>query len=214
MTIEEQPLTGVILVSFEYPPRRLTPISDVVFQLANFCLKNKVAVWVVTFDDWRSEITNEKGIVVNRIPNHIPNSISDLSTVLNLKCAYQAAIAAIMHEHQVDIIHLFEWQTLPLLVPWGGHIKPKIVYSTSSIQMSRENAGSPYHQGLKKIEERALTKADLILVDTDQLMLNAIETYNLEAEKVLREKIRQKKIAPKIFQHYLSLMAPEQKEER
>ncbi|MCF2142934.1 MAG: glycosyltransferase family 4 protein [Candidatus Heimdallarchaeota archaeon] len=209
----EKFLTGVILVSFEYPPRRLSPISDVVFQVANFCLKKGVDVWVVTFDDWRSEITNENGIVVNRIPNHVPNNISDLTTILNLKCAYQAAIAAIMHEHQVDILHLFEWQTLPLLVPWGGNIQPKIIYTTTSIQMSRENARSPYNQGLKKIEEQALTNTDLILVDTDQLMLNAIKAYNLEPKKVVTQKIRQRKIASKIFQQYLTLFPPESKEE-
>ncbi|RLI64131.1 hypothetical protein DRO91_02465 [Candidatus Heimdallarchaeota archaeon] len=209
----EKSLSGVILVSFEYPPRRLSPISDVVFQLATFCLKKETNVWVVTFDDWRSDITNENGIVVNRIPNHIPNNISDLTIILNLKCAYQAAIAAIMHEHQVDIIHLFEWQTLPLLVPWDGNIQPKVVYTTTSIQISRENAHFPYHQGLKKIEEKALKNVDLILVDTDQLMLNAIEEYNLDPAKVITQKIRQRKIAPKIFQQYLTLLPSEYKEE-
>jgi len=203
---ENQQLSGIILVSFEYPPRRLTPMSDVVFHLATYCLKKNLCVWVITFDDWRSEITREKGIVVNRIPNWIPNNISEISTAMNLKNAYQAAIGAIIHEHKVDIIHFFEWQTLPLLVPWGGNIKPKIVYSTTAIQLSRSQTTSPYRQELKKIEEKALTKVDLLFVDNDQLMINAIEAYNLDVKKVLTQKTRDRKIASKIFEQYLRLV--------
>jgi len=176
---------GVILVSFEYPPRRLTKTSDVIFSLAKYLTKQKVKTHVITFDDWRSSIEVENKIIVNRIPNHVPNNISPFSTVMNLKPAYQSAITSILQKEQIDVIHFFDWQTLPLLIPWGSSMDAVKLYTTSSVQFTRDASSSPHNDGIKKVEQKSLREFDLILADSIDVMKILHSDYEIDDKKVL-----------------------------
>ncbi|MHA1442394.1 MAG: glycosyltransferase family 4 protein, partial [Candidatus Heimdallarchaeota archaeon] len=147
--VKDKP-TGVILLSFEFPPRRLSKTSDQIADLANYLAKQNVKTWIITFDDWRADIEKlAKNITIIRIPNHVPNNITHLSTIMNLKPAYQSAIANIIHERRIDIIHLFEWTTLPAIIPWEEKLQQKLVFSASSLQKTRDASASPYNDGIK-----------------------------------------------------------------
>ncbi|MDY6968327.1 MAG: glycosyltransferase, partial [Spirochaetota bacterium] len=121
---------------------------------------------------------------VIRIPNHIPNNISIFSTVMNLKVAYQSAIAAIINQERIDLIHFFEWQTIPLLIPWGDILKVQKVYSTTSIQRTRNLSKSPLASGIEKLEELSLNKSDLILASSEKLSKLINENYDVKAENL------------------------------
>ena len=176
---------GVILVSFEYPPRRLSKTSDVVFKTAQYLTKQKVKTHVITFDDWRSSIEVENKVIVNRIPNYIPNNISPFSTTMNLKPAYQSAIASVLNKEEIDVIHFFEWQTLPLLIPWATSLDAVKIYSTSSVQVTRDVASSPHNDGVKKVEQLGMKTFDLILADSIEIMKTLHSDYEIDEKKVL-----------------------------
>ncbi len=176
---------GVILVSFEYPPRRLTKTSDVVFKLAQHLTKQKVKTHVITFDDWRSGTEVEKKIIVTRIPNHIPNNISPFSTIMNLKPAYQSAITSVLQKEQIDVIHFFNWQTLPLLIPWGSSLDAAKMYTASSVQLTRDASSSPHNDGIKKVEQKSLKELDFILADSIAVMKFLHNDYEIDEKKVL-----------------------------
>jgi len=85
--VKDKP-SGVILLSFEFPPRRLSKTSDQIADLANYLANQNVKTWIITFDDWRADIEKlAKNITIIRIPNHVPNNITHLSTIMNLKPA-------------------------------------------------------------------------------------------------------------------------------
>jgi hypothetical protein len=176
---------GVILVSFEYPPRRLTKVSDVIFKLAQHLTKQKVKTHVITFDDWRSGTVVENKIIVNRIPNHIPNNISSFSTAMNLKLAYQSAITSVLNKEQIDVIHFFDWQTLPLLIPWESSLDAVKIYTTSSVQVTRDSSLSPLNEGIKKVEQMSMKTLDLILADSIDVMKILHSDYKIDEKKVL-----------------------------
>ncbi|MHA1367830.1 MAG: glycosyltransferase family 4 protein, partial [Candidatus Heimdallarchaeota archaeon] len=145
---------------------RLSKTSDQIADLANYLAKQNVKTWIITFDDWRADIEKlAKNITIIRIPNHVPNNITHLSTIMNLKPAYQSAIANIIHERRIDIIHLFEWTTLPAIIPWEEKLQQKLVFSASSLQKTRDASASPYNDGIKVIEKKGVKIMDKIIAE-------------------------------------------------
>ncbi|NHJ84753.1 MAG: hypothetical protein FK734_04780 [Asgard group archaeon] len=200
-------IEGVILVSFEYPPRRLSKTSDVVYKLAQFLVKNNIKTWVVTFDDWRSDIDKEKsGVIVHRIPYPIPNNISQLSFIVNLKPSYQSTIATILHVEKIEIIHTFEWQTLPAIIPWKDSLKQQLVHTTTSLQPSRDKTNNPYNNGIKKIEELGLKIQNLILPANKELADILINDYKLSDRNIKIQSIAERKYTINALSNYDNLL--------
>ncbi|MBK5112028.1 MAG: glycosyltransferase [Candidatus Heimdallarchaeota archaeon] len=197
---------GVILVSFEYPPRRLTKASDVIFKLAQYLTKQKVRTHVITFDDWRTSTEVESKVVVTRIPNPIPNNISPFSTAMNLKAAYQSAIASVLNKEQIDVIHFFDWQTLPLLIPWDLCLNVVKIYSTSSLQLTRNATSSPHNDGIKKVEQLSLQTLDLILADSIDIMKILHSDYKIDEKKVLLQPLIDINYSKNVFSLYQNLI--------
>ena len=165
-------INGVILVSFEYPPRKLTKVSEVVEQLSVFLSRKKIKTTVVTFDDWRSSDieTKNRYLTIHRIPFLIPNNTSFLAMVMNLKPAFQSAIAAIYHSEKIDIIHLFEWTSIIPVIPWDNFLRIKKIYSTSSVQETRDKTRNPYNDAIFTLENMGLNIMDFILTDSKELI--------------------------------------------
>lgn len=204
--VKEKP-SGVILLSFEFPPRRLTKMSDQIANIANYLAKQNVNTWVITFDDWRSDIEKiAKNITIIRIPNHIPNNITFLSTIMNLKPSYQSAIANLIHERRIDIIHLFEWTTLPALIPWEGRLKQKLVFSTTNLQKSRDASASPYNDGIKVIEKKGVKIMDKIIADSKKISEILVTDYEVNQDIVSLMKINDKKYPEKVYDLYKELI--------
>lgn len=196
----------VIIVSFEYPPRRLTKTSDAIFQLVKFLKKRNAKIWIITFDDWKSGIEKNDTLLINRIPYQIPDNISDFSMVMNLKPAFQSAIGSILHEEDIDIIHLFEWQTLPFLIPWSKKLTPKIVYSMSSIEEIRDNVNNSNSTGIKKIEQLGISSADLIHLDSNNLLPYIDDMPRKEESLIKKISYNGTNFAKKIFENYKLLL--------
>lgn len=207
---------GVILVSFEFPPRRLTKISDVVFKLAQHLTKQKVKTHVITFDDWRSGTEVENKIIVNRIPNHVPNNISPFSTIMNLKPAYQSAITSVLQKEKIDVIHFFNWQTLPLLIPWGSSLDAAKLYSASSVQLTRDASSSSHNDGIKKVEQKSLKAIDLILSDSVDVMKFLQSDYEIDDKKVLLQPLIDRNYSKNVYSIYQKMIekAELEKEEK
>lgn len=207
---------GIILVSFEYPPRRLSRTSDVVYKIAQFLTKQKVRTHVITFDDWRTSTEVESKVVVTRIPNHVPNNISPFSTAMNLKSTYQSAIASVLNKEQIDVIHFFDWQTLPLLIPWDLCLDVVKIYSTSSLQLTRDAKSSPHNDGIKKVEQMSLHTLDLILADSINIMKILHSDYKIDEKKVLLQPLIDINYSKNVFAIYQNLIekAKLEKEEK
>lgn len=196
-------LNGIILVSFEYPPRRLSKLSDSVGKLSLFLSKNKIKTWVITFDDWRSgeeKISNY--LTINRIPCNVPNNISELAMIMNLKVAYQAAIASIIHSEKIDLIHFFDWMTLPAIISWKGELQQKLVYSTLSTQITRDKTTNPYNSGIQKLEQMGLEAVNLITVNSKKLVQRLTSDYKIPEKNIHQLALTSKKSFEELFEKY------------
>lgn len=204
---KEKKLSGVILLAFEFPPRRLSKTSDQIANLAKYLAKQKVRTWVITFDDWRSDIENlSKYISVIRIPNHVPNNITFLSCLMNLKPAYQSAIANIIHERHIDLIHIFEWTCLPPIIPWKEKLDQKLIYSTTSVQKTRDPSTSPYNDGIKVIERKGVQIMDQIIANSKEISEILVSDYKFDSTKITHIKINDKKYSEKTYELYMKMI--------
>ncbi|HUU77769.1 MAG TPA: glycosyltransferase family 4 protein [candidate division Zixibacteria bacterium] len=196
-------LKGVILVSFEFPPRRLSKMSDEVEKIAKFLSKEKIKTWVITFDDWRSGIEKINDfLIIHRIPYPVPNNISFLAMIMNLKPAYQSVIASILHSSKIDLIHLFDWTTLPIIIPWKNELKVKTVLSLPNLQILRDSATSPYNQGIKKIELLGMETVTKIIVPSKEVASSIKKHYNINENKITIVSQKEKKFSEKISEIY------------
>ena len=204
---ENPKIHGIILVSFEYPPRRLSKISDSIEKLAHFLVKQKIKTWVVTFDDWRSDIEKvNKFLTVIRIPYHVPNNISELAMIMNLKAAYQSAIASIIHTEKINIIHFFDWMTLPVLIPWKTELDQKLVYSANSVQLTRDSTTNPYNSGIQKIEQMGFNAVNLIVVPTKKLFGLVTSSYNIKEKNIYQLVLTKKNSFEDLLEKYKQIM--------
>ncbi|MHA1187601.1 MAG: glycosyltransferase family 4 protein [Candidatus Heimdallarchaeota archaeon] len=204
--VKDKP-SGVILLSFEFPPRRLSKTSDQIADLANYLANQNVKTWIITFDDWRADIEKlAKNITIIRIPNHVPNNITHLSTIMNLKPAYQSAIANILHERRIDLIHLFEWTILPALIPWEEKLEQKLIFSTSSLQKTRDASASPYNDGIKVIEKKGVKIMDKIIAESKKISEILVDDYEVNPDNVSLLKFNDKKHSEKVFELYKELI--------
>ncbi|NHJ47605.1 MAG: glycosyltransferase family 4 protein [Asgard group archaeon] len=203
--VSKSTIKGVVLISFEYPPRRLSLFSDIVQNVAYQLIKNGTKVWIITFDDWRSDIDIvKKKLVINRIPYNVTDNISNYSMIINLKPNYQSALASILNKEKIDIIHFFNWQVLPLVISWESKLKQKLVYSTNSIQSTREN--TPTAEGMKKIEQLSMKAFDKIIVDSKELAKSINTDYSVDGQKIVTQSFKLKKYVTNILEVYSELI--------
>lgn len=199
-------LQGVVLVSFEYPPRNLSIISAKVAEIAEFLSERKINTWVITFDDWRSGVEQEGEVIVNRIPYHVTDNISFLSLVMNLKTAYQSAIATIMHDFEVNLVHFFDWPCLPPLIGWESGFELPTFFSLKSIQSERDPTINPYNEGIKKIEQLGMQAADYIISDSKELTKKIENEYVIKNDKIRVLPFTDKKFSQKMVDYYSTLI--------
>ncbi|MCG3253821.1 MAG: hypothetical protein KAX09_08225, partial [Candidatus Heimdallarchaeota archaeon] len=151
--------------------------------------------------------------IVTRIPNHIPNNISPFSTIMNLKPAYQSAITSVLQKEQIDVIHFFNWQTLPLLIPWGSSLNTAKLYTASSVQLTRDASSSPHNDGIKKVEQKSLKELDFILADSIDVMKILHSDYEIDEKKVLLQPLIDINYSKNVYSIYQKMVEKAELEE-
>ncbi|MEA2071882.1 MAG: hypothetical protein U9O98_11415 [Asgard group archaeon] len=206
MTPKKKP-SGVILVSYEIPPRRLTAFSNKIAALANLLFVQNIPTFLVTFDDWRSDIEHINDyFTIYRIPNSIPTNISEFARIMNLKPSYQSVIGSIYHTQQIDLIHFFNWQTFPTLISWSQGLTCVKILSSLILQAEVRAESTPYNDGLKKLEEMAFTETDFILSPKKELSNKILSYYSNCKAKIITQKIDDEEYSKKLLKTYERLL--------
>jgi hypothetical protein len=135
---------------------------------------------------------------------------------MNLKSAYQSAITSVLQKEKIDVIHFFNWQTLPLLIPWGSSLDAAKLYSASSVQLTRDAISSSHNDGLKKVEQKSLEAIDLILSDSVDIMKFLHSDYEIDDKKVLLQPLIDRNYSKNVYSIYQKMIekAELEKEEK
>jgi len=91
----------VLILTWEYPPKRLGNVSDHVSTLAHELVRRKHEVEVVVLDDWRQGFEDVYGVHVHRVSN--PVKTHPMASVLT----YAVTASLPLEAESSDIVYFY-----------------------------------------------------------------------------------------------------------
>jgi 1,4-alpha-glucan branching enzyme len=179
----------VMLLTWEYPPRNLSPISRYCRDLS-VKISKKMDVLVVTFDDWKASKSSFKmdseGLYIFYVENTIKNTPSPLMWSLTLSSEMERVASDAFHEldGKIDIIHANDWITFPTAIALKKAFNLPLVTTLHSIEPTRVAGSDPYIEAIKKIEWQATYEADKVLVNSLWMKDKVMQYYQVPEDKI------------------------------
>lgn len=106
----------VLILTWEYPPKRLGNVSDHVSTLAHELVKRKNEVEVIVLDDLRPGFEDVYGVHIHRVANPVKTHpmASVLTYAMTASVQMEAEASNIVyfykqHQKSIDLIHAHEW---------------------------------------------------------------------------------------------------------
>lgn len=179
----------VMLLTWEYPPRNLSPISRYCRDLS-VKVSSEMDVIVVTFDDWKASKSSFKmdseGLYIFYVENSIKNTPSPLMWSLTLSSDMERVASDIFYEldGKINLIHANDWITFPTAIALKKAFKIPLVVTLHSIEPTRVTGSDSYIEAIKKIEWQGTYEADRILVNNLWMKDKVIKYYNVPDSKI------------------------------
>jgi len=178
----------VILFSWEFPPRIVGELAGYVRDLALQLVNKKVKTHVVTYHDYLTGESEEKGgLKTYRVTNPVKTHISVLTWVLTLNQEVERAAANIYYgvNKQVDLIDVHDWHFIPAAVTLKKAFNIPFIYSVESLEDHRSRgANSPFNMAIKGIEWLGMFEAQKIVVKSEWMASEATRLYKVSSDKV------------------------------
>jgi len=173
----------VLLLTWEYPPRRVGDISDYCFALVHG-LKEEVHFEIITFDDWRVGSEERDGIIVHSVSNSQKANLSTLDWVLNLNIDLARRASELMHIKKFDLIHANEWLTAPAAISLKKAFNIPLVLSIYSLEDERSpHVSNNYVNAIKQIEWLGCFNADRIITKNLSTRDSILQFYQAPMDK-------------------------------
>jgi 1,4-alpha-glucan branching enzyme len=179
----------VMLLTWEYPPRNLSPISRYCRDLS-VKVSKEMDVIVVTFDDWKASKSSFKmdheGLYIFYVENTIKNTPSPLMWSLTLSSEMERVASDAFHEldGKIDVIHANDWITFPTAIALKKAFNLPLITTLHSIEPTRVAGSDPYIEAIKKIEWQATYEADRVLVNNLWMKDKLKEYYQVPEDKI------------------------------
>ena len=177
---------NVILISAEYLPKDITPISLHCKSLADGLSARGINVHVVTFDNWKANQTVDMGAVKVHYVGNTISTYSPLTWALTLGMDICRVAADIYHqEGSVDLIHAHEWMMFPAGITLQTAMKKPLVVNYHSLQDQRTpGISNGFTEGVKQIEWRGSKDSRRIIVNEDWMKNELLRHYSPPQQKV------------------------------
>jgi glycosyltransferase involved in cell wall biosynthesis len=174
----------VLLLTWEYPPKRLGNISDHVSTLAHELVRLKHDVEVVLLDDWKQGFEDSCGVHVHRVANPIKTHplASVLTYAVTASLPMEAEGSNIVYfyrqlQKRIDVIHAHEWFTVYPAISLKRVFGIPLVLTLHSIEGHRCHGNfSPLSTAIREIESMGLSESNRVIANTEWLK-NEVTRY-------------------------------------
>ena len=175
----------ILLLSWEYPPKRLGNIADHVSTLAHELVRRGHEVELVVLDDVKPGFEDVSGVHVHRVANPVRTHpmASILSYAVTASLQIEAESSGIVYFYKqlgksIDLVHAHEWlTTYPAIVLKHAFHIPFVV-TLHSIEGHRchdnFNASS---LAIKEIEDMGIWESHSVITNTDWLKTEILRYY-------------------------------------
>lgn len=176
---------NIMILSWEFPPKRLGNIADHVSTLAHELVKKGNNVEVIVLDDWKTGFEDIYGVHVHRIANpvktHPMASVLSSTLTASIQMAAEAANVIYYYRSQgknIHLIHAHEWLTIPsaTLIKHALHVP--FILTFHSIEHHRcHNRFSALNIAIKEIEDSGLWESAHVIANSEWLKNEILRFY-------------------------------------
>jgi len=175
----------VLILTPEFPPKRLGNISDHVSTLAHELVKRKHEVEVVVLDDWRPGFEDVQGVHVHRVANPIKTHpmASVLTYAITASLSMESEAADIIYfyksmQKNIDVVHCHEWLTVYPAINIKHAFGIPFVLTFHSVEAHRSHASfGPLSIAIKEVEDMGIWESAQVITNTEWLTNEVLRYY-------------------------------------
>lgn len=176
---------NVLILTWEYPPKRLGNISDHVATLAHELVKRGHDVELVMVDDWRPGFEDICGVHVHRVTNPVKTHpmASVLTYAMTASTQMEVEASNIIYfyrqnQKRIHIIHAHEWLTVPSAISLKHAFNIPFVVTFHSIEGHRcHNNFGPTSIAIREIEDMGIWESARVIANTEWLKNEILRYY-------------------------------------
>lgn len=175
----------VLILTWEYPPKRIGEMSDHVYTLSQELVKRGHEVEVLAEDDLKSGFEDMAGVKVYRVANPVKTHPMGniLTSAMTASVRMEQEAADIIYDHRqieskIDLIHAHEWLTVPTTISLKHAFGLQFVLTLHSLEGHRcGDAFGPLSIAIKEIEEMGVQESARVIVNTKWMKRETIRYY-------------------------------------
>ena len=175
----------ILLLSWEYPPKRLGNIADHVSTLAHELVSRGNEVELVVLDDLKQGFEDVSGVHVHRVANPIKTHpmASILSSNVTASLQMEAESSNIIYFYKqlgknIDLVHAHEWLTAYAAIVLKHAFHIPFVMTFHSIEGHRcHDHFSTTSLAIKEIEDMGIWESKTVIANTDWLKKELLRYY-------------------------------------
>jgi glycogen(starch) synthase len=175
----------ILMLSWEYPPKRLGNISDHVSTLAHELVKRGHDIELVVLDDWREGFEDLYGVHVHRVTNPVKTHpmASVLTSTITASVRIEAESSNILYFYKqqqkgVDLIHGHEWFTVYPALSLKHAFNIPFVLTFHSLEGHRcHDCFTPLNIAIKEIEDMGIWESNRVIANTEWLKNEVLRYY-------------------------------------
>ncbi len=200
----------VIILSWEFPPRRVGQLAGYVKELAEQLVKRGVETYVVTYHDFLTgEYEESEGVKTYRVTNPVRTHIGVLTWVLTLNQEVERAAANIYYKanKQIDLIDACDWHFIQAAVTLKKAFNVPFTYSVESLEEHRSHgANSPFNMAIKSIEWLGSYEASKVVVKSEWMRDEIIRAYKVPIGKIKVIELKSRTRMTEVLETYKSVV--------
>ena len=174
-----------MILTWEYPPKRLGKISDHVHTLSLRLVKRGHEVEVLAEDDLKPGFEDMAGVKVHRVANPVKTHPMGriLTSVMTASVRMEQEAADIIYDHRqignkIDLIHAHEWITVPTAISLKHAFDLRFVLTLHSLEGHRcGDAFGLLSIAIKEIEETGVQESARVIANTKWMKKEIIRYY-------------------------------------
>ena len=177
-----------VLFSWEYPPRIIGKLAEYVNNLATQLTKKHTEVYVVTYNDSLTGLSEEaNGVKISRVANPVHSHVSLITWTLTLNQEIERATANIYYQagKHIDLINVFDWHFIPAAVTLKNALDIPFVYSVDSLEDHRSpGTNAPFNMAIRGIEWLGFYEAKKVTAKSEWMQSEILRLYKVPLEKI------------------------------
>jgi glycogen(starch) synthase len=178
----------VIILSWEFPPRKVGDLAEYVKRITHELVRNKVETYVVTYDEnLTGHYEEPEGVKIYRVKSPVHTHIGILTWVLTLNQEVERAAAEIYYnaDRQVNLMDVHDWHFIPAAVTLKKGFNLPFLYSVDSLEDHRSHgANLVFNMSIKSIEWLGMYEAEKIIVKSKWMLDEVIRMYRVPKDKI------------------------------